>query len=144
MPVTIPLTITDPPAPPAGYTLCAFEVRSMTYGGDFEPVAIFPGTKAGFEEAARILICAIASAMKNVGVGLRLAAVAWFAEQPLDECQDGRERLVSVYDGTTWTWSEWKPETRLGAHRVDPNVNALPRGEEPVEMRSKGHFRKVF
>lgn len=137
MPVNLTVSIPDPPAAPPLYTLCAFEVRSLTVGGELEPVAIYPGTTDGFEEAANTLVAAIASAVKGVGVGLRLAAIAWFTEAPLEECEDGQERLVSVcqlasvYEGGCGGWAPWKAETRLKGRRAQSlSHHRVPEGQK--------------
>lgn len=125
MPVRLSVTIDDPPAAPPNYTLCAFEVRAVTVGGELEPVAIYPGTTAGFEEAANVLVQVIGSVVKDVGVGLRLAAVAWWSEKPVDYCEGGRERMVSVYDGSRLEgsgWGQWKPEARLEGRQTESSA----------------------
>lgn len=114
MPVHVPLTIADPPAAPNGYTLCAFEVRTYESGAGMTPIAVFAGTTRGFEDAANILVRAVESALRDVGVGLRLAAVAWWVERDLTTCAEGRERLVSVYDAGRRQWLKWTPEERIG------------------------------
>lgn len=122
MPVSVTVTIADPPAAPPGYTLCAFELRTYRISGVVRdtPLAVFPGTTDGYEDAAGALLKAIAAALKDVGVGLRLAAVAWWADTPLTDCRDGCERLVSVYDGGAGGWGEWEPEERIGERRNEP------------------------
>lgn len=121
MPVSVAITVADPPAAPPGYTLCAFEVRTYAGGGDkadgLQPVAVFPGSTDGFEGAANVLVKAVAATLKDVGVGLRLAAVAWWVDKPLTECEDGCERMASVYDAELGEWGEWLPEERIGVRR---------------------------
>src|SRR5262245_17578809 len=119
MPVVVPISIADPPAPPAGYALCAFEVRSFTCQSVAESCAVFPGTAAGFEAAAGVLVrtaetvfCKEVTGMRLAA--MRLAAVAWWADKPLHECIDGFERLVSVYDAMQQAWGKWTPEQRIG------------------------------
>ncbi len=115
MPVSVAFTITDPPSAPPGYTLCAFEVRTVKADGQgILPVAVLSGTTAGFEEAANILVKAVAASLRDVGVGIRLAAVAWWIDQRLTEQTDGRERLVSVYDAGESEWGQWTAEERIG------------------------------
>ena len=114
MPVSVTITVADPPAAPAGYCLVGFEVRTCASGGAIAPIAIFAGTTEGFEDAANILVKAVSAALSDVGIGLRLAAVAWWADKPLADCVDGRERLVSVCDAANGRWGEWIPEQRIG------------------------------
>lgn len=115
MPVLVTITVADPPAAPPGYALCAFEVRGLAGG----TCAALPGTTDGFEDAAHVLAQAVTGSLARVGVGFRLAAVAWWAERPLHECKDGCERLVSVYDAGRERWGAWAPEERVtGSVRV--------------------------
>lgn len=118
MPVSVAITVTDPPSAPTGYTLCAFEVRSFASNGDIAPVAVFSGTTDGFETAAAILVKAVESSLREVGVGFRLAAVAWFVDKPLTECPNGRERMVSTYDAAAEKWGQWTPEERIGCEQM--------------------------
>src|SRR5262245_25475916 len=135
MPVSLTITVADPPAAPAGYTLVAFEVRTYRASevgkprerGDINPIATLAGTTTGFEEAVNLLGKAVQEMLREVGVGLRLAAVAWWADKPLTECEDGRERMVSIYDAREGAWREWKPEQRVGPR---PNESA-PRDHRP-------------
>lgn len=124
MSVSIAVTVVDPPAAPPHYTLCAFEVRSYSANGTIAPVAVFSGTTDGFETAAAILIKAVESSLLEVGVGFRLAAVAWFVDKPLTECKSGHERLVSTYDAANQRWSDWSPESRVGG----PGRIPMPEG----------------
>lgn len=73
--------------------------------------------------------------------GYAVKAVAWWSELPLDECVEGRERLVSVYqanDGTggqAGCWSEWFPESRVSGRSVSALSdwfarNRLAKGDE--------------
>jgi hypothetical protein len=123
MSVSVPIIVIDPPAAPPSYTLCAFEVRTVAAGSDLgrrndgrymDPIAVFSGTTDGFEDAANILIKAVQLSLRDVGVGLRLAAVAWWIDRPLDEAVSGRERIVSIYDAAACVWGEWVPEERVG------------------------------
>lgn len=121
MPVSVVIIIADPPAAPTGYTLCAYEVRSLQPSGPgalttgtTAPIAIFAGSQAGFEDAANVLVSACRTILRDVGHGLRLAAVCWWIEEPMDHCTDGRERMVSVYDAGKGCWSEWAPEQKTG------------------------------
>lgn len=134
MPVNVPIVVTDPPSAPAGYLLCAFEVRACQktrIAGQSLPVplVIFPGTTDGFESAANALIQALIEALRSdtepespqegapakAGSGLRLACVCWWVETPLDQCRDDRMRLVSVYDLARGVWTPWVAEDRASA-----------------------------
>lgn len=127
MPVSVPVTVADPPAAPAGYTLCAFEVRTYSptlTGASMQPIAVFAGTTDGFEDAANVLVKAVQGTLASVGTGLRLAAVAWFVDRPLHEAKSGHERLVSVYDAGRGRWGEWTPEERVGGPGKVPKHGA--------------------
>jgi hypothetical protein len=156
VPVTVPITVADPPAAPAGYTLVAFEVRTYaagsaemaaltTDGGNrqrhglrIEPIAVFAGTTSGFEDAAKILVQAVRLSLREVGVGLRLAAVAWWVDTPLTDCVGGRERQVSVYDAGEDVWGEWVPEERTGP-RLNPAAprDTASRGQKAAAGKAK-------
>ena len=119
MPVSLTIEVADPLTAPLGWAMCAFEVRAAVGGRDFAaPVATFAGTTAGFEASANVLLKAAEMVLRETSVGLRLAAVAWWADAPLTECKPGRERLVSVYDAAAGVWGEWAPESRVQGRPV--------------------------
>lgn len=95
-----------PPALPRDYLLVAFEV---TAGCDRRISPPSPGA------CAAVVARAAAGARGSVQV----RAVAWFAESSLDQCEDGRERLVSEYDAVAGQWSEWRAETRVSDTKVN-------------------------
>lgn len=88
-----------PTAVPAGYTLVAFEATVGHMRG------VYGGNAAGLSRAT------------DTRPSL-LTAVAWWIDAKLDECEDGRERLVSRYDAAANTWSEWVPEARIEGRSV--------------------------
>lgn len=146
MPVFVTLTIADPPAAPPGYTLCAFEVRSYTAGaeggGTMRPITVFSGTTAGYEDAANVLVKAVAGALRDVGVGFRLAAVAWWIDAPLSKQTDGRERMVSVYDAGKGRWGEWVAEERIGDPGAVPTFSPKLTARQALQInttRSSGN-----
>lgn len=137
MPVVIPIVVADPPAAPRGYTLCAFEVRSYAVGaetgsGTMRPIAMFPGTTDGFEGGAKSLVKAVSAALRDVGTGFRLAAVAWWVDAPLETCANGRERLVSVYDAGEQRWGKWVAEERIGEPGAVPTFRSRATASQAV------------
>lgn len=86
----------DGPEAPPGYAVVAFEVRLACGVRD----RIFSGSLGGLSHAI--------ATRDDHGENRRVVAVAWFAERPLDECNDTRWRLVSVLE--SGRWSAWVPE----------------------------------
>lgn len=104
MPVELTLTVPDIPTPPAGYLVVAIEVRT----GAPEPGReLYPHTTDGYESAANKFL-------RRAVTGQELVAIAWFADKPLTECAEGRERIVSRFDADGVCWSEWVPEEKTG------------------------------
>ena len=136
MPVSVAVTIADPPAAPPGYALCSFDVRPLTAFSAPTPLAVFPGTTDGLEDAANATVRAAL-------YGLRFVAVAWWGGASLDECPDGRERLVSVYDAAAGGWGEWEPDTRVTAPRVAPaNINRNAGDWRPADPTTRRTNRR--
>lgn len=124
MPVQLTLTIPDLPIPPTGYLLVAMEIRDREPRDRPAPErALQPHTTEGYEKASRYYL-------ERSREFVRLVSVAWFANRPLDECRDGDERLVSVFDGQTW--GEWTAEPI-----VQSRDNKAPRVRKGLCRRSE-------
>lgn len=98
-----------PPAPPRGYTLVAYTLTGVGIS------TVFGGTPSG--RMAAVQGCIEAETGTEAGTA-RVTAVAWWIDESLDYCANGRERLVSVYDAATRQWGEWVAEGRIGEVRV--------------------------
>ncbi len=110
MPVVLPTaTIPDPPEPPASYFVTGFEVEEVANSpAECDRGRLpFLRTADGWEAAANEYVA------RGI-IGQRLAVVAWWIERPMDECRDGWERVVSVFDPVTARWGRWKPESVVG------------------------------
>lgn len=104
MPVNLTLTVPDIPTPPIGYLVVALEVRAAT---PVPTLVRYPHSTDGYESAA-------GEYLRRAVAGQELVAVAWFADRPLTECVDGKERIVSRFDSDCFCWSEWEPEAKTG------------------------------
>lgn len=128
MPVKLTLTVPDLPDPPKGYLVVAVEVRDREPSERLPPDrGLFPITTKGYESAARLFF-------DRSHTACGLACIAWFADKPLTDCEDGKERIVSRFDADSQEWSEWVPEAV-----VTPRVVATT-ARERVSGRG---FRKL-
>lgn len=111
------MTVPPQPAAPADYTLCGYEVTTAGIGhmkagsGGVSTRMIFAGNAAGLARAWSHWLTIPATER-------RLTAVAWWLERSLDECDGGRERVVSEYQPgvpvAVGQWSPWRAVEAVG------------------------------